>query len=90
MIENILYESESKEEKLYCCGYMINPANSQSDQFYHFDYAGEAGLFIIPLVYLTTENSPQYLEGFIPHSKPVLGARNYNAYGYNDTELLEQ
>lgn len=87
-IENILYETEGKEEKLYSYGFIVNPKNSQKDQYYHFDYTGKTGLIMIPMVYLTTENSTQYLNDFAPSAKPDLAARNYNSYGYNDIELL--
>ena len=44
----------------------------------------------ISMVYHTTENSTQYLANFKPSSKAELGPRNYNSYGNNDIELLEQ
>lgn len=89
-IQKIFYETERKEEKMFSYGFLVNPVNSQKDQFYHFDYAGKTGSLFISMVYHTTENSTQYLSDFVPESKPDLGPRNYNCYGYSDIELLEK
>ena len=37
-IEKIFYETEKREEKIFSYGFLVNPKNSQKDQFYHFDY----------------------------------------------------
>ena len=66
VIESIFYETEAKEEKIYSYRFVVNPKNSQKDQFYHFDYAGKTGILFIPMVYLTTENITQYFNDFAP------------------------
>ena len=38
----------------------------------------------------TAQNSTQYLANFKPSPKAELGPRNYNSYGNNDIEFLEQ
>lgn len=68
---------------------MVNPLHSQKDQHYHFEYSKRTGVMLIPLTYMTTKNATQYLNNFVPKSKPKLGVRSFNNFGENDIELLE-